>query len=130
VPRSSEWYLYFRFPHWNSRCISPLSCVYHMSRLSHPPWFVHLVWSTVSATSCSFLHPFVIHSLLSPSDRIFVSFIYKTYLNVFLCFGIQYSHGNSLSTWRSQMFISPVCDTTTKLSVRMQDVLFVSSKLL
>ena len=128
VPRSSEWYLYFRFPHWNSICISALSCVYHMSHVSNPFWFVHLVWSTdcechIMQFSSSFCY-------LSPNDRILVSFIYETHLNVFLCVGIQYSHRNSVSIWRSQMFISPVCDTTTELSVRKQDVLFVSSKLL
>ena len=40
TPRSSKWFLSFRFPHHNPVCISLLSHTHHMPHSSHPPWLV------------------------------------------------------------------------------------------
>jgi len=59
MPRSSKWYLLFRFPDQNFVCISYFSYACCMPLLSHPPWFEHSnnIWWRVQVMKLSTVHP-------------------------------------------------------------------------
>ena len=75
MPKSSKWYLSFRFPHQNPVCISLLPCTQHMPSYMITPIMFGGEYKLWNFSLCNFLFPLVTF-LLSPNN-----FLYTLFLN-------------------------------------------------